>query len=387
MFDDGVDGIAVSRSPPTLTLSLLNPVILQYSRRGIMKNNHFAVLDGLRGAAALVVLVLHLAEQCNMPGPPCAHLAVEFFFILSGFVIAFAYEEKLTSGTMRFVAFARVRLIRLYPLFLIGTLGGIMIDTFVFLKKGTATPAELAIAVISNLLFLPTTAIASKVWAYPFNPASWSLTFELFINAVYAVIVRWLTKSRLIVIVLLSALALVWLAEAFGTTSGGHDKGSVSFGFVRVCYPFFVGVLLYRFRPDRGHKPLLAIALLVGLPLILLGNWPHPVLSGLLLVLVVFPLFVWLASACNVSGPMAAVCALLGELSYPVYILQDFVLRIGDAFIHNHILSALQIETYLMIETLAVIAFSWVALRHFDIPVRRFLSTRKDAGRKAVLAT
>jgi peptidoglycan/LPS O-acetylase OafA/YrhL len=368
---------------------LLNPGILKSSLQGeaILKNSHFAVLDGLRGVAALVVLVLHLGQQCNNPGPSCAHLVVDFFFILSGFVIAFAYEEQLTSGKLRLQAFARIRLVRLYPLFLIGALGSIAISAFNFLTKGTATPTELLIAAFSNLLFLPTIAIASDASAYPFNTPSWSLAFELFINAVYAIIARWLTTSRLIAILLLSALAAIWLAEASGTTDGGHDKVTVSFGFVRVCYPFFAGVLLYRFRPERSHKPLLATLLLVGLFLVLLGNWPHPILSSLFLVLVGFPLLIWLASACNVSGRLAVMCALLGDLSYPVYVLQSFVLRIGETVMRNRILSNAQIQAFVAAEALAVIAFSWLALRYFDIPVRQFLDARKGAERKTVLVT
>jgi peptidoglycan/LPS O-acetylase OafA/YrhL len=342
-----------------------------------VKNHQFAVLDGLRGVAALVVLVLHLGQQCNIPGPSCAHLVVDFFFILSGFVIAFAYEEQLTSGKLRLQAFARIRLVRLYPLFLIGGLSSIAIGAFIFLTNGTATPAELVIAAVSNLLFLPTIVIASNPSAYPFNTPSWSLAFELFINAVYAVIARWLTNSRLIAILLLSALAAIWLAVASGTTDGGHDKVTVSFGFVRVCYPFFAGVLLYRVRPERSHKPLLATLLLVGLLLVLLGNWPHPILSGLLLVLAGFPLLIWLASACNVSGRLAVICALLGDLSYPVYILQSPVLRIGETLMRNRILSGVQVQAFVAAEALAVIAISWLALRTFDIPVRKFLGTSK----------
>jgi peptidoglycan/LPS O-acetylase OafA/YrhL len=139
-------------------------------------------------------------------------------------------------------------------------------------------------------------------------------------------------------------------------------------------------VLLYRFRPERSHKPLLATLLLVGLLLVLLGNWPHPILSGLSLVLVGFPVLIWLASACNVSGRLAVTCALLGDLSYPVYILQSPVLRIGETAMRSRIHSNLQIQAFVAAEALAVTAISWLALRYFDIPVRKFLSTRKIAS-------
>jgi peptidoglycan/LPS O-acetylase OafA/YrhL len=81
------------------------------------KSNRFDVLDGLRGVAALCILIHHWAQCVGASAGFLGHayLAVEFFFLLSGFVISNAYEHKLMQA-MSFRRFVLIRVIRLYPL-------------------------------------------------------------------------------------------------------------------------------------------------------------------------------------------------------------------------------------------------------------------------------
>src|SRR5271156_4792125 len=90
------------------------------------ERQHFATLDGLRGVAAIIVLALHvLGPLVDISLTPHAGLAVDFFFCLSGFVIGYAYEDRLLK-TMSFLEFATARVIRLYPLIIAGLLLGAM---------------------------------------------------------------------------------------------------------------------------------------------------------------------------------------------------------------------------------------------------------------------
>src|SRR6516225_9704176 len=88
---------------------------------------HYPILDGLRGVAAILVIIYHLFEA-YYPVPahhPEHHgyLAVDFFFLLSGFVVGYAYDDRWEKG-MSVWDFFKIRLIRLHPLVLLGVLIG-----------------------------------------------------------------------------------------------------------------------------------------------------------------------------------------------------------------------------------------------------------------------
>ena len=87
---------------------------------------HFPVLDGLRGVASIMVIIFHLFEPLSTGHLDQivnhGYLAVDFFFLLSGFVVGYAYDERW--GTMRFMDFAKLRLIRLQPMVIMGMIFG-----------------------------------------------------------------------------------------------------------------------------------------------------------------------------------------------------------------------------------------------------------------------
>jgi len=209
------------------------------------------VLDGLRSIAALVVLCLHLVQQHDVTALPLAGLGVDFFYMLSGFVVAFAYEQRLQNTTMTLRSFAWVRITRLYPPIFLGTASGIFLGLLAALY-GKITYQDLAISGTLGLLLLPSYIFPQWSTAYPFNMASWSLTFELFVNAVYGAIALRLTTRQLLKLIAGSAALLVWVAFMNHGIAGGNDQANFAYGFGRVMFPFFTGVLLFRFRfPQR----------------------------------------------------------------------------------------------------------------------------------------
>src|ERR1700744_2642762 len=121
---------------------------------------HFEVLDGLRGSAAFLIVIFHLFNYSfGFHGPWAlvkhAYLAVDFFFALSGFVVAYAYDDRWTR--MSILQFFRIRLIRLHPLVLVGaTLGllGYLLDPFGRAMNQTPMPM-LCLAYLTSLLLLP----------------------------------------------------------------------------------------------------------------------------------------------------------------------------------------------------------------------------------------
>lgn len=144
---------------------------------------HFEVLDGLRGLAAVVVVIFHFMEfiipDFNVNFIAHGYLAVDFFFCLSGFVIAYAYDSRIRK--MGLIPFLKLRLIRLHPLVLIGAIIGMLafiFDPFVPLTGNFSFGQNLWIF-ISACLMIPYPVIPERYFnLFHLNPPTWSLFWE-----------------------------------------------------------------------------------------------------------------------------------------------------------------------------------------------------------------
>lgn len=340
------------------------------------KVHHFTALDGLRGVAAIVVLTLHIVQQHDLTAIPLAGLAVDFFYMLSGFVVAFAYEKRLQSGGMDFTVFAWVRITRLYPLVLLGTLAGISLALLAVVLKGNVTFQQVALSSALALLLLPSYVFPQWETAYPFNMASWSLTFELFVNAVYGVIAPSLTSRRLIKIIACSFIALVWVAWMNHGISGGNNQGNFFYGFGRVMFPFFMGVLLFRFRFRQRMAPQIGLGLILGLAALLFAPIHEGVLASVAYVIVFFPSIIAAGAAVEVGPMLGRACLLLGELSYPLYILQGPLLRIGEEILKHRHFGLVGLILFSTIEAVVVSVIAYVGNKLYDVPIQKYLKSR-----------
>jgi peptidoglycan/LPS O-acetylase OafA/YrhL len=345
-----------------------------------MNAHRFVVLDGLRGIAALIVLGFHLVQQHDLKALPLAVLAVDFFYVLSGFVVAFAYEQRLMSGAMSLTTFARVRITRLYPLVLLGTTAGIALGLSAAIA-GRITYSELMAAGALGLLLLPSYVFPQWATAYPFNTAAWSLTFEFFANAVYGAIAPRLTSRRLVGLTVCAGAALLWVAHANHGIGGGNNQANFAYGFGRVMFPFFIGVLLYRFRLPRHVAPAVGLGTMLVLAALLLAPFRDAGIASVIYVLLAFPAIVAVGAAADVGPKTADACRWMGMLSYPVYMLQGPILRAGEELLkhwHPGPAGALGVGT---VQAGLVIGVAAAALRFYDEPLQRhFRHLRRTGG-------
>ncbi len=356
-----------------------------------MKAQRFIVLDGLRGVAALVVLTFHLVQQHTLTALPLAGLAVDFFYILSGFVVASAYEARLQNGTMCFTAFARTRMTRLYPLIFLGTSAGIILGFFAASHGDRISFQEVALGGALGLLLLPSYVFPQWATAYPFNMASWSLTFELLINGAYALVIRYLSLGRLIVLAVCSAVILVWIGLVNHGISGGNNQSNFLYGFGRVRFPFFVGVLLFRVRPRQREAPWLGPLLIVSLAAIFLWPVNDTEFSSLVCVLLLFPMIVFAGAAVTAGTILSKVCRFGGEISYPIYILQGPFLRVGEEVLKHWHSSSIGYWIFSIAEGAFIGGIALAALKFYDRPLqdrlgsafRRDPPASRDAPRQA----
>jgi peptidoglycan/LPS O-acetylase OafA/YrhL len=370
--------------------------------RRIEHAREFVTLDGMRGVAALAVvavhtpllfgsLALHYEAPCildrasvcqGLVGPLYeGGLAVNFFFALSGFVLAYAYEDKMRRG-MPAMRFMLSRLIRLYPLYLVGLTLGVIL-AFRQAMHGERILSEVVSTLGFGILFLPTPPNLSfnhyVPFLYPLNVPAWSLFFELAANAVYALMGRHLTTRMLILLVLCAAAILV--ADSVHGLGGPFEWSSIGSGATQALFSFFAGVLVYRIWLESPYRPELPTGLF---PAVLLISFaiivPDSVRPGyqLGLVLVAFPLFIYAAACNNPKGPLRAVYSSLGGASYAIYAIHLPVFHLVErGWIHWTGREMPLVEPLWGIAFL--IAIFLIALfldRVYDIPIRIWLSRR-----------
>lgn len=366
--------------------------------------NHYVILDGLRGVAALIVVAFHLFEAYAENNPQKqiinhGYLAVDFFFLLSGFVVAYAYDDRWSR--MSALGFFKRRLIRLQPMVILGSLIGAALFAFqdysIFPKYPSASTFHVLVVMVLGFVMIPLPKSADvRGWdeIYPLNGPAWSLFYEYVANALYALGVRKLSNRSLGVLVALSAIALIYLAVLGprGDLIGGWalDPSGIQIGLSRVMFPFFAGVLLMRLGGRLQVPCAFAISsalLTVALCLPRFGGTDHLWINGLYdagCVILLFPLIVAIGAGERMAdGASVRIARFFGALSYPLYITHYPLIYIYTGWVVDHKISAMQGALVGVGVLVAAVTLASACLTLYDEPVRRRLATRFLSRAKA----
>lgn len=386
--------------------------IIIMSNTYLMSKPRYEILDGLRGVAALMVVAFHLFETYSK-GPAYqiinhGYLAVDFFFVLSGFVIGYAYDDRWDRMTLG--NFFKRRLIRLHPMVIFGMVFGLL--TF-YLGESSGFPniahtsvGQLLLVFVLGCTLLPLPiGMDVRGWTemHPLNGPAWSLYFEYIANILYAFVLRKLPVKVLAVLVACFALLTINLSMNLNWFGVWQDRTATAYtmiggwalnaeqqvvGFSRLLYPFFMGLLLSRCTKKhlrvKGGFWVCSLIIIVCQAMPHLGGESHPWMNGLfdcLVVLFVFPLVVSLGAGSTLQGKYGTkVCQLLGNISYPLYITHYPLLYIQMEWAWRHADAPPSVHAFVACSTfLLSVALAYAAWKLYDMPVREWLS--KKIGR------
>jgi peptidoglycan/LPS O-acetylase OafA/YrhL len=366
--------------------------------------SHYEILDGLRGIAAILVVMFHTLETFSGGDHTKqlinhGYLAVDFFFVLSGFVIGYAYDDRWQK--MSIVDFFKRRLIRLHPMIIIGMLVGAVLfyfqDSDFFPGISEVSPGTLLIVMFIGFTLIPVPlSLDIRGWSemHPLNGPAWSLFFEYIANILYGLFIRKFSNTVLAVFVFVAGAALIHLAvtNTYGDVIGGWslDPAQLRIGFTRLLYPFFAGLLLSRIvKPGQIKNAFLwsGLLLFIFLSMPRVGYAGAPWMNGLydsLTIIFVFPFIVYVGASGRLRGSFSKVNKFLGDISYPIYIIHYPFIYTFMAWVANNKIAIngpssvspdvlVVVVAGLLVVTI-LLAYAFVKL--YDEPVRKWLTKK-----------
>lgn len=355
--------------------------MLQPIQQDLLKTKqHFEILDGLRGIAAIAIVVFHFMECVYTPDLNFighGFLAVDFFFCLSGFVIGYAYDDRIAGmGTMEFF---KSRLIRLQPLVVFGAVLGLLAFLFDPFSSDAAnyTFSRTALIFLASVFMIPYPVMEERFFnLFGINAPSWSLFWEYIANMVYALVLCRLGRRILVPLAIIAAGAIIYIAYDAGSLLGGWDGSTFWHGGARIAYSFLAGLLIYRYQLIIKNKlGFIGLSILLLLAFVMPFSWAPA--GQAVVILLYFPLLVSLGAGAMVSPGLKGLCNFSGNLSYPLYMTHYAAMFIFAHYYGKYTPGTQQLTLIIIFGTIFLIGFAYLIMRYYDIPVRNYLTVRR----------
>jgi peptidoglycan/LPS O-acetylase OafA/YrhL len=340
---------------------------------------HFEILDGLRGVAALAVVIFHFMEMFILDYAEnfIAHgfLAVDFFFCLSGFVVAYAYDDRV--GKMGMLSFFKARLVRLHPLVILGTVLGLL--AFIFDPFGNQwenySAWQLVLLFLASSLLIPYPVMSERAFnLFGLNAPAWTLFWEYIANIAYALVLHRLKRIWLLILAGFAAIGIFYIANAANNVAGGWGNTTFWHGGARVAFSFLAGMCIFRYQLILKNKlgfPVLVLLLFASflVPYREAWNW----LTEPLIVIFYFPLLISLGAGTSLNPAHQKICRFSGKISYPLYITHYFAIW-SFANYYAKTQPSNQTLAWVIPSVIALqIIVAYLAMRFYDIPIRKRL--------------
>ncbi len=339
----------------------------------------FEALDGIRGLAAIMVVIHHVVEHAGLDFLPGAWVCVDLFFTLSGFVIMHSYGDKIVEG-IAFSRFAQLRLIRLMPLYIVGVLIGAAPHLADVMSGSPEAPSALHLGMLTAAQMFLVPYVGHAEWlgahtrmggdtVFPLDPPAWSLFFELVGNFGFFLYLAVFRKLPGWLVALAVGLYAV-MALRSGVVHGGWSSWNFVYGLPRFATEFALGAMLYRVRPQPG--PHLNAPAAVAFLLVLVGFNVHGDAAATVNALLLCPLAIWLASGAVTTAKLRRACDLLGDMSYPIYVIHMPIYAAALCWFHLGDLSPV-VQALVIVVGGGLLALTLAPL---DLRLRRYLQRR-----------
>lgn len=344
---------------------------------------HFELLDGLRGIAALAVVLFHFMEIATPDYRdnfiPRSYLAVDFFFCLSGFVMAYAYDRKINA--MGIFTFFKRRLIRLQPFVLIGSIIGLfafLFDPFSDLVQSFSS-LDIPLMFGSSSLLIPYPMVPQRYFnLFHLNPPTWSLFWEYIANIFYALILCRLPVRTLQLLLIIAASLLCYTSYQHGYLAVGFGGDNFWAGAARLFFSFIAGIVLFRSKWKININPSLTVLILLFIATFFIPfSEKYGAYIDVFLVIIYFPLLIGICAAKGQLRRTASqLCKRLGDISYPLYMVHYPFVWIFMSYVETYKPNGKEMALIISLSVLLLIALAYLILKWIDIPLRNYL-TRK----------
>ncbi len=350
----------------------------------LQTKQHFEILDGLRGIASLAVVIFHFMEWVYTdPGKNFighGFLAVDFFFCLSGFVIAYAYDDRMAK--MGILEFFKSRIIRLHPLVIAGSVLGLL--AFLFDPfggdPGSFSTSRIILLFLCSALLIPFPVMADRGFnLFGLNAPSWSLFWEYVANIVYAFVLCRLKRGMLIVLTIISGIVLCFVSYRAGNLLGGWSGPTFWDGGARILYSFSAGLLIYRSNWIIKNKlGFGGLSVLLFLAFVMpYTSWSR--VTEPLVVLFYFPLLIALGAGTTLKPGLKKICIFSGKISYPLYMTHYAALWMFGNYYTNHKPDSTELAFVIIGGIILLVGAAYLVMVFYDIPVRKYLTARRKA--------
>jgi peptidoglycan/LPS O-acetylase OafA/YrhL len=341
--------------------------------------HHFIILDGLRGVAAISIVVFHFMEWVytdateNFIGH--GFLAVDFFFCLSGFVIAYAYDDRISK--MGIFEFFKSRIIRLHPLVICGSVLGLI--GYLFDPFGGHPElygaGKLALIFLTSVFLIPYPVMQERYYnLFSLNAPTWSLFWEYVANVFYAILLCKLSRKYLLLLTIFAGSILIYVSYNAGSLLGGWAGENFWDGAARISFSFLAGILIFRYNWAIKTKfNFIGLAFLLILAFIIPGSKYNWVVEPII-VLFYFPFLIILGVGASLSLSLKKFCILLGKISYPLYMTHYAAIWVFGNYFVSHKIGTSELLLIVPIGTILLIGFAYIVMILYDTPIRNYFT-------------
>ncbi len=345
----------------------------------------FITLDLFRGIAALIILMRHSIPITGF-NPYVSYLAVDLFFLISGFVFVPSVGDRLLNGKMDAKGAIINRFIRLYPLYFLSV---------IFAAVCYLVGAKAAFGInyqsfwqawLISLTMGPN--LTAPMFWFQINGLAWYLFVDIAGVIILSFTYKYLNNWIIGAISLFSAIVLVWGAYNMNPHGGldlGYANYNWQFGFARFGFSFMLGMLLFRilrngFFEKQFNLPLvgaLLCAILAACLCIQKIDRETDALISLVLTFAVFPILLILATKIDFGGWFGKISEFLSGLSYTIYVLQYAVIIMFMFILKQMGIRPHSIAPWGQVGLqIFMIGLSYVANKYYDAPVRAWLNSK-----------